>query len=235
MVAWDSIIKEEALSMSQKYESVPEKESKPVRVLLESIIAKVQKAGREQNIGFRFQPHLVGSGKRHLITRIIGGNEGFDFDYNLEVSCNKGEWKPKFVHELVFNLLREAIKGTRFNKIEESTSVITIKQVKGDRIIVSCDFSIMYYPDPEDKSYYKYVRFNKKQRNFTWEERALDTSIDNKIDWLRENINGWWDCICDQYRKVKNNNNDDEKTSFELYAEAINNIYNHFYYQECED
>ena len=42
MVAWDSIIKEEALSMSQKYESVPEKESKPVRVLLESIIAKVR-------------------------------------------------------------------------------------------------------------------------------------------------------------------------------------------------
>ena len=65
-----------------KYEFVSKSEYRPVRNELESIIHKVQKIMRKIcNLSFQYQ--LIGSGNRHLITRIKGGNKGYDFDYNF--------------------------------------------------------------------------------------------------------------------------------------------------------
>lgn len=65
------------------YEFVQKKEYAPIRLEIEAIIIKVQKILKKQDSDQTFQFHLIGSGKKHLITRIKDGNNGYDFDYNL--------------------------------------------------------------------------------------------------------------------------------------------------------
>lgn len=64
------------------YEYVKKSEYAPIKKELEQIIRRTQIEMR-RNYGLTFQFHLIGSGKRHLVTRIRGGNNGYDFDYNL--------------------------------------------------------------------------------------------------------------------------------------------------------
>ena len=64
------------------YEYVKKSEYAPVRKELEQIINRVQVFMRK-NYRLTFQFRLIGSGKRHLVTRIKGGNRGYDFDYNV--------------------------------------------------------------------------------------------------------------------------------------------------------
>ena len=182
------------------YELVSKNEYAPIRIEIEAIIKKVQKILKEQDSDQTFQFKLIGSGGRHLITRIKGGNAGYDFDYNLVMNDNYS-WKPT-IRQSVFDAFQQSIKGTRFTTVENSTSVITIKQVdkKNKKVIVGCDFSVVFYPNDDESGYYKYARFNKNQQNYTWEIR-------------------------DEYLKLKDNN-PQKKHSFVLFHEAINNIYN---------
>ncbi len=207
------------------YEFVPKKEYMPIRNELEGIIKKVQKLLKEMDSDQTFQFKLIGSGGRHLITRIKDGNVGYDFDYNLIMNSNF-TWKPTVRNDF-FKAFQETIKGTRFNKIENSTSVITIKEVskKQSRVIVSCDFSIVYYPEDDDSGYYKYSRYNKEQNNYSWEIRNVSRFNDNKLQWLQDNYNGVWEIIKKEYLKLKENDKQD-KHSFILYHEAINNVFN---------
>ena len=70
------------------FEYVTRAEYQPVREELEKIIIKVQSYMKE-NFGTTFQFRLIGSGKRHLITQLEGGNGGYDFDYNLILPAPK--------------------------------------------------------------------------------------------------------------------------------------------------
>ena len=49
-----------------------------------------------------------------------------------------------------------------------------------------------------------------------------------KLDWLKDNVDGYWDEIKEEYLKLKNNNKDSNKHSFQLFYETINNVYNHY-------
>lgn len=104
------------------HEFVSKKEYVPFRIETEKIINHVQKLLKKEGITFQYR--LVGSGKRHLITKIKNGNAGYDFDYNLILN-NHYDWDPKIRND-IFNAFQIAINKTAFNKIENSTSVITI-------------------------------------------------------------------------------------------------------------
>lgn len=213
-----------------KYEYVLKKEYKPVRLELEQIIKKVQDYVREY---FTFQFKLVGSGDKHLITRVKDGNKGFDFDYNLILNSPSANeyWKPKFAKETLIEAFKKAIKGTQYDYPENSTTSITIKvkDRNNSKIIHSCDFAVIYYPTDED--YFKYVRFNKEKNNYTWEVRNCSRNYHDKLEWLKNNVNGYWNAITEEYLKVKEGNKDPNKHSFQLYYETINNLINQFYYQ----
>lgn len=68
----------------QQYEYVPRKEYSPVKRDFEAIIKKAQRI-MEEKYETPFYYELIGSGRRHLITRVKGGNRGYDFDYNLVI------------------------------------------------------------------------------------------------------------------------------------------------------
>ncbi|MGM9858726.1 MAG: hypothetical protein ACI311_05735 [Bacilli bacterium] len=216
------------------FEFVTKKEYAPIREEIEAIIKRVQKILKEDDSDQTFQFHLIGSGGRHLITRIKGGNAGYDFDYNLVMNKNFS-WKPT-IRQSFFDAFQQAIKSTRFTIVENSTSVITIKQVdkKNKKVIVGCDFSVVFYPDDDKSGYYKYARFNKGQQNYTWEIRNVSRFNNHHLNWLKDNYNGIWNDIKEEYLKLKNNN-PQGKHSFVLFHESINNIYNQCQQEESYD
>ncbi|MBQ7276134.1 MAG: hypothetical protein IJS58_02690 [Bacilli bacterium] len=209
-----------------KYEYVTKNEYAPVRVKLEKIIHKVQLLAKKDDKDLTFQFKLVGSGSRHLITRVKGGNSGFDFDYNLILNPNYS-WKAKEVKLALMRYFAEAVKDTEFDNPEDSTTSITIKakDTKKSRILYSCDFAIVSYSDEEDL--YKYIRHDKKNKVYKWDNRKFTHRYDEKLNWLKENIRNYWNIIKEEYIKLKNNNNDLDKHSFQLYYEAVSNVYDH--------
>lgn len=220
-----------------EYEYVSKNEYQPVREELEEIIKQVQDIVRAT---FTFQFKLVGSGGRHLITRIKGGNQGYDFDYNLILNPPKEEnkiWNAKFARTTIKNALEQAIKNTKYNKVSDTKCGLRIKVIdyENSKILHSCDFSVIYYPDIEDNgsenedNFYKYARLDKSTSNITWEIRNISRNYDDKLEWLKENINGYWDIVKEEYLLVKNSNRDENKHSFQLYLEAVCNVFNHFY------
>lgn len=98
--------------------------------------------------GLTFQFQLIGSGKRHLVTRIRGGNSGYDFDYNLIIQRWGDMYNSKdmVVKQGFMDTFKEAVKGTPYSSPKDSTSAITIKVIdrKQKKILRSCDFAIIY-------------------------------------------------------------------------------------------
>ncbi len=131
------------------FEYVTRAEYKPVRKELEEIIHRAQKFMREK-YDTTFQYRLIGSGKKHLITRVKGGNGGYDFDYNLILPGHGYGYHyfAKVIKEQFLEAFQFAVKGTKYKSPENSTSAVTIKVVNQvqSKVLHSCDFAIIYYP-----------------------------------------------------------------------------------------
>ena len=54
-----------------------------------------------------FQHKLIGSGNRHLVTRLVGGNTGYDFDYNLILMSYRENYSEKKFKEAFINSLKK--------------------------------------------------------------------------------------------------------------------------------
>ena len=214
------------------YEYVKKSEYAPVRKELEQIIKRTQIEMRK-NYGLKFQFHLIGSGKRHLITRIRGGNKGYVFDYNLILSPPNRDYcyNAKIIKQNFITALKTALQGTKYSFPKDSTSSITIKVFdKGkEKIKYSCDFAIIYYGRNGNNEGYYYLKNNKTQQSYQFVFRTLSSDIDEKVHDIIED-NGW-SYIKEEYLYLKNINEGNKKHSFSLYAEAVNNVYNQMYLQ----
>ena len=191
------------------YEFVPRNEYRPFRNEVEKIIKKVQRLVRED---FTFQFRIVGSAGRSLIMREIGGNKGFDLDYNLILNNPDADhfWMPDFAKKTLMKAFDKAIQGTMFDHPEDSTTSITIKvkDPKNSRILRSVDFAVVYYPEDDEYSYYKYIRFNKRKGNYTWEVREWSYAAEENLQWLKNSVDGYWMNIKEEYKRLKNANRD---------------------------
>lgn len=224
----------EVKGVKNMYEIVEKDEYQPVRSQLEEIIHQVQEIVRRE---FTFQYQLIGSGSHHLITRIKGGNQGFDFDYNLILN-GPGDgkiWNPEFARTTIFSALKKAIQNTPFDGPHNKTPAISIKVVdqNNSRIIHGCDFAVVYYPEEEESHYYKYARLNKATSTYTWEERKLCRDVDELKNWVVSNNH--WNELREEYIDLKNKNTDPDKVSFSLYHEAVHNVYNWYNQDQDED
>lgn len=215
-----------------EYEYVSKAEYQPVREKLEKIIWNVHHY-MSANYGVTFQHRLIGSGKRHLITRVKNGNKGFDFDYNFIVSDSIARsWCPKELKTCFIDALSKTIRGTIYENPNDSTSAITLKVVdrKNKIIIHSCDFAIIYNELNDAKNEYYCLINHKPFGRYSFEKRNHSKNIDDKVDRIRQE-NGGWEMIKTEYLKLKNNNQDENKHSYSLYVEAVNNVYNHLFNQ----
>jgi len=210
------------------YEYVSQREYKPVKAELEKIIRRVQRIMQDE-YDLPFYYDLIGSGRRHLITRISGGNKGFDFDYNFIIPKPEDDkkYKAKVIKQSFMAAINKAIKGTSYKCPEDSTSSATIKviNIAENRIVTSCDFAIIYYDDEDDTNEGYYYLRNYKNGGYGFVFRSNSRNVDDKLESILEYEQGWqW--VREEYLKLKNSNNDLDKHSFVLFMESVHNVYN---------
>ena len=210
------------------YEYVNKKEYQPIRLELEKIIRRVHRYMKER-YGLSFQHRLIGSGNRHLITRIKNGNKGFDFDYNFILPhLGKSDLRNAYtIKKRFMEALQYVLKGSKYSGPFDSTSAITIKVVdkNNSKIEHSCDIAIIYYSENDDFNGYYYLKNWKKHQRYSFEQRTISSNVDEKLEFILSCKNGW-SFVRKEYLKLKNANKDVNKKSFVLYLEAVNNLYN---------
>lgn len=195
---------------------VSKKTAAPVKEELLDIIHEVQDYVRDD---FTFQYTFIGSSSRNMITYDAKSNIGFDFDVNIEVNDDDEKYTPKEIRTIIRNALDRVATKFGYDYCEDSTRVLTIKKKDrpNSRIIHSCDFAIVY--NCEDGRQ-QYIRYNKDYQNYTWEYQGEGfDKLPEKIDWLKEN--DLWNDLKDYYIVKKNRNNNPNKHSRSIFAEAI--------------
>lgn len=203
------------------YEYVTKAEYKPLKEEATRILQKMQSQLKKK---FPFSFQLVGSGKRHLVTRIKGGNKGFDLDYNLILDDDCYDYDAKEVKNRFINAMKNALKDSRFHFSDpkDSSSVITLQSVdrKNSKIKYGCDFAILCYAD----NGYNYLKNDKKSGNYIWNFRPIGYDPEELVEEICECENGW-NYVRDEYLRLKNCNAKNEKRSYAIYREAVNNVY----------
>ena len=160
-----------------------------------------------------------------MVTRISGGNKGFDFDVNLEMNETSDEYEPEDIYKLIFGGL-QSIACKKGFKVIQGTRVITLKKVntKKSKIEYSCDIAIVNnYEDEDGYPGQEYIRFNKKQRSYAWVDQPAPFLLEDMVEEIQQNT--MWNDVRDLYLYKKNANEDIHKKSRSLYAEAVKEIY----------
>lgn len=201
------------------FQYVTRKQLSLVKKELIQIINFVQNEVRNE---FTFQYTFVGSTKYNMITYNAGTNIGFDFDVNIQVNEKKDKFSAKKIKTIIRKALDRIAPHFGFDYAEDSTRVITIKfkDRQNSRIIHSCDFAIVKAGDDNQQ---KYIRFNKSQNSYLWQEQPREFYLlSEKTEWIRNN--GYWNEVRKLYLYKKNINNDFDKHSRSIYAETIHEI-----------
>lgn len=204
-----------------KYVTV--KQLSPVKQDLIVIINSVQDLIRKD---FTFRFDFVGSVERNMVTYDVKSNIGFDFDVNIQVNDDECNFSAEDIKTKIKNALDKVAPHFGYDYAEDSARVLTIKvkDRKNSKILHSCDFAIVNnYIDDNDNERQEYIRFNKKQKNYTWEEQPRGYYLlPEKEEWIKNN--GYWDEMRKLYLDKKNCNNDSNKHSRSIYAETIHQI-----------
>lgn len=210
----------------KKFEFVPRREYSSYLHRSFDLLKKVTDELKKLNIKAEFYP--VGSGKHHLVTRIIenGRKQPFDLDFNLDIDTKT---LPNNLKDL--NLLKETIR-TILNKIiaaksesfqdgQDSTSVITTPLHFNDSKEVEFSFDIAIVSKNRNGDLQRLIR-NKKTGNITWSQIRKSNNIDSKIQEIKNK--GLWNSVRKTYLELKNNQKITEP-SFICRIIAVNTVY----------
>ena len=127
----------------REFEYVSRKEAAPHKGNIINLIKAVQK---EVKPYFTFRFDFIGSSSRNMITREVNGNIGYDFDVNIEPNDFEEKFSAEQIRCVIFEAFQKHMGKYGYSKIENSTSVITIKAVEEENSMVehSCDIAIVY-------------------------------------------------------------------------------------------
>lgn len=205
--------------MQHDFRYVKKEDEEKVKKELFDIIHQVQNIVRED---FTFQYEFIGSSAWNMITYDALSNQGFDFDVNIHVNDEDEEYSAEEIRRKIRLALNQVAGGYGYKDCEDSTSVLTMKWVDyiNSRVHHSCDFAIVY--DCEDGRQ-QYIRFNKKQRSYTWEYRPKGyQNLEKKVDWLKKKK--LWEDLRKYYIKKKNENDNPDKKSRAIFAETVHEM-----------
>ena len=209
--------------MNKDFCYVQKDETKQTRKEIETIIREVQNEVRDD---FTFQFHIKGSAKRNMITKDVKSNTGYDFDYDIEPHCDFSLYSPEKIKRILRLAFEKVGRDYGYTRCEDSTRALTLKQyaaglIRGDSIFHSCDFAIIR----NGREKQEYIHFDKHKNQYLWEKQPDDfEGIDDKIDYIKKK--GCWNDVRNEYIMIKNSNQDNDKKSRSLFAEAVNNVYN---------
>ena len=199
------------------FDYVTKAEARPVWEEIHKILLEVQDQVRGQ---FTFQFRFVGSSSPNInmITCDRRSNIGFDFDVNIYVNDEEECFSAEDLRRILKRAIDRVARRYGYENCEDSTRVLTMKKVNRSRSTIrhSCDFAIVR--DSEDGQ--QYVRYNKKANYYSWEYRGgAFENLDERMDWLKEN--DYWGELRGYYLEKKNTNQDPNKKSRSIFAEAV--------------
>lgn len=206
------------------------KHSTEVKEAYQNIQKIVNQVHKDLSKYYTFQAKAVGSYSRNMITKDLKGNTGFDFDFNIYPNDDENSFSAKEIKLLFKRSLDKFARNYGYDYAEDSTRVLTIKvkDRQNSRIVHSVDFAFVNdYEDEEENACQEYIRFNKKHNSYTWEEQPQGFyMLPERIDWLKEN--DLWTETRQTYLRKKNTNENPDKHSRSLFAEAVNETYRKF-------
>ncbi len=163
------------------FEYVTRKEYMPEKKKIIEMIKKVQDLVRNY---FTFRFDFIGSTKLNMVTRDPTTNIGYDFDVNIQVNDDEHNYNPGEIKHILMNAFRKVCIEYGYSHCEDSTSVFTIKvmDTKNSRILHSVDFAVVYnYSNGQ-----QYIKFNKQQLTYSWEDRPEGYHLEKKIKYLKD-------------------------------------------------
>ena len=203
------------------YRFANQSEVKELEAWCMEILHAVQDEVREY---FTFDIRLIGSGDKRLVTQ--NGDECFDLDYNIIMQKDKKGLldNPKQIKDIFVKrfkaVLEENVSG--YNYVSDSTSVITAKLIRNDKIEFSLDVAIIV---EGDDGYFYRLTHDKRTNRYIWNQVANSKNYFAKFKAIKEN--GYWMEFKQRYLKNKDRHlsNQDGVKSFSIFLETLNEFY----------
>lgn len=208
------------------YQFATKKDVQAANKWCRSVLIDVQNLARDW---FTFDFRLIGSGGKHLVTY----NEGqpFDLDYNIIIQKDKQHLiqQPDQIKDIFFKAFQkafgngiEAFNPSSYTKINNSKSVITVKNIEYGNLAFSFDVAILrQHPN----GYLEKIIFDKKNNRYIWNQVKDSKDLNDKVLLVKQRLG--WNAVRERYLDLKNDSlsNNDETKSFSIFIQVINEFY----------
>lgn len=200
------------------YRFAKQSEVKELTAWCMEILHAVQDEVREY---FTFDIRLIGSGDKRLVTQ--NSDESFDLDYNIILQKDKKGLldNPKQIKDIFvarFNkVLKQYVSG--YTHVSDSTSVITVKIIRNNRLKFSFDVAIIV---EGDDGYFYRLTNDKNTGRYIWNQVKKSANYFERFKAVKDN--GDWEEFKERYLELKNmhlRHRDDIK-SFSVFLETLN-------------
>ena len=200
------------------YKFAKQKEVKELEIWCMDILHAVQEEIRDY---FTFDIRLIGSGDKRLVTQ--NSDESFDLDYNIILQRDKKGLlnNPKQIKDIFVSKFNKVLKEyvSDYSHTSDSTSVITVKLIRNNKLHFSFDVAIVVEGD--DGLFYRLIN-DKTTGRYIWNQVPQSCDFEYKLQEIKEN--GEWQDFKDRYLDLKNmhlRRNDNIK-SFSIFLETLN-------------
>ncbi len=212
-----------------EYISKKDETKKQARVDFENKLLPKVREYLNKNFGkkkWTFNSFIVGSAKRNLI---LLGNEGFDIDYQLKFFKIPKEYlndakKTKNKLREYFDKANDEL-GLGLTYCEDSTHVLTMKKLDGDKIIYSYDIAILRLNNNED---YIILKNEKQGKDDDYHYVELSDCESFNEKYKKVKTPKAWDLLRKKYKAKKeefqNTNKDERPASFSLLGQTVNEV-----------
>lgn len=203
------------------YQYVTKSKIKPYKNICRNMLQQLASELRKK-YGMITQIQLIGSGANNLVTR--NGNGSFDLDYNLllqsvpdEFTKNTARLKDTIRSELD----RHIVDG--FSHGQDSTASVTYIYHKDGKECFHFDLGVILCG--ADRQSYRLIN-DKTNNAYIWNEIMDTRSIRRMAQEIHQRND--WSQLRKEYLNLKNAHleKQDGLPSYDIYAEAVNLIYN---------
>ena len=195
---------------------VSKNDIKPLMQAFDLMLSYVRRDAKAR--GLTFTCDLVGSAKRNLV--VAHPTKGIDCDYQLHLQSNKNELDAEQIKK-IFCTLFDKYRPQGFSYCEDSTSSLTMKMKDKQHCKILCSFDIVLLRNlggvPE------IIRRNTDGK-YVWNKLRYMSDFQERFSLITGNE--MWNELKERYykKKVKQMNGNDDKKSFQLLNEAVNEV-----------
>lgn len=219
--------------MKHDFKYVPKKDPHLKAVFADAVelIREIQDAVRDE---FTFQYRVVGSYRRNMVTYDAKSNTGYDLDFDLIINDEDERFTAKEIKKILQRAMNQAAKRHGYDFPEDSTRVLTMKckDRKNSKVLHSIDFAVTNeYIDEDGYIGRQYSHYDKSANRYIWcEQPNGEYDLPDRMDLIKDE--GLWDELKRYYLKKKNENDDPNLHSRQLFSMAVNELFQRFGLEE---